>query len=246
MKWYESKVIRMEEASPTTRRFWLKIEEEEKFEFKAGQFVTMDLLIGERRRQRWRSYSIANAPDGSNALEFCIVHLEGGTATEYFFKEVTIGTTIKFKGPYGNFVLPDTIEHDLVFVCTGTGVAPFRSMILDIFNQKKAHKHIYLIFGTRYQDGILYQKEFEELVKKMPGFHYDVALSRAEDLIVKGHLFNLQKGYVHPVYCEKFREKRPDIHFYLCGWTQMVDDAVENLVVKLGYDRSQVKYELYG
>jgi CDP-4-dehydro-6-deoxyglucose reductase len=246
MKWYNSNIVRIEHESSTTRRFWLKVDEAEKFEFKAGQFITMDLPIGDRRQKRWRSYSIANAPDGTNVIEFCIVHLEGGNASGYFFNEVNIGTSIKFKGPDGNFVLPETIENDLVFICTGTGIAPFRSMIQDIFHHKKPHKNIHLIFGTRYKDGILYQKELEDLVTHMPEFHYAVALSREDNLPVNGQLFELQKGYVHQIYLEKFKEKRPDVHFYLCGWTQMVDEAIENLIVDLGYDRTQVKYELYG
>lgn len=237
--WHESKVIRIEDETPTTKRFWLKTEGDETFDFKAGQFVTMDLPIGEKRNQRWRSYSIANAPDGSNVLEFCIVHLGGGLATDYLFDEVKIGSSIKFKGPDGNFVLPDPIENDLVFVCTGTGVAPFHSMIFDVFHQKKPHRGIHLIFGTRTADGILYQREFEELAQKMPGFRYSIALSREGNK-------QFHHGYVHGIYLKNYDEKRPDITFYLCGWTQMVDEAVANLIVKMGYDRTQVKYELYG
>jgi len=244
--WYDSKVIRIEDESPTTKRFWLKIDSTETFDFTAGQFVTMDLPIGERRRDRWRSYSIANAPDGSNLLELCIVQMDGGPATDYFFNEVNVGSAIKFKGPDGNFVLPDPIENDLVFICTGTGVAPFRSMIWDVFQKKKPHKNIHLIFGTRYQDGILYQKEFEELVEKMPGFRYSVALSREENPPLNGQLFDLHKGYLHQVYLKDYEGKRSGVDFYLCGWTNMIDEAVANLIVKLGYERTQVKYELYG
>ncbi len=245
-KWYDSKVIRIEDETPTTKRFWLKIQDEEIFEFKAGQFVTMDLPIGDKRRDRWRSYSIANPPDRSNVLEFCIVHLDGGTATEYLFNELKLDGIIRFKGPDGGFVLPENIKNDLVFVCTGTGVAPFRSMILDLHQQGKAHQNIHLIFGTRHHDGILYQKDFEELMEKMPGFKYSVALSREEMVKQNGHVSNLSKGYVHPIYIDMYKEPRPDVDFYLCGWTQMIDEAVVNLIIKMGYDRSQVKYELYG
>jgi NAD(P)H-flavin reductase len=56
-KWYHSKVIQIEPIAPTTRRFWLQIEGDEPFEFKAGQFVTMDLPISEKRLKRWRLYA---------------------------------------------------------------------------------------------------------------------------------------------------------------------------------------------
>ena len=115
-KWYDSQIIRITDESPNTKRFWVKVEGEEQIDFEAGQFVTMDLPIHEKRLKRWRSYSIANAPDGTNILEFCIVYLEGGGASEYLFKEAQIGTLIRFKGPSGTFVLPTSINLSLIHI----------------------------------------------------------------------------------------------------------------------------------
>ena len=244
--WYDSKVIKIVDESPTTKRFWVEVESEDAMTFEPGQFVTMDLPIHEKRLKRWRSYSIANAPDETKILEFCIVNLEGGAASKYFFEEVEIGTPIRFKGPSGGFVLKNNIEEDtIVMICTGTGIAPFRSMLLDIVEQKKPFKDIHLIFGTRYADGILYQKEWEKLTKEIPNFNFSIALSRAEEL-PSNENWDTSKGYVHPIYMEKYKEIRPDIAFYLCGWSNMIDDAVANLIVKMGYDKSQIHYELYG
>ena len=238
-KWYDGKIIKIEDESSTTKRFWVEVPEETTIDFKAGQFVTMDLPINEKRLKRWRSYSIANAPDGTNVLEFCIVLLEGGAGSTYLFEEVNIGTPIRFKGPSGTFTLPEPVEKDLVFICTGTGVAPFRSMIRDLHDQNKAHRNLHLIFGTRYEEGILYRNEFEKLTAIIPGFKYSVALSRDKDW--EGH-----QGYVHDIYMEDYKEPRSDVDFYLCGWSNMIDDAVANLLIKLGYDKSQIHYELYG
>jgi CDP-4-dehydro-6-deoxyglucose reductase len=124
-------------------------------------------------------------------------------------------------------------------ICTGTGVAPFRSMLIDIQKNKKQHKNIHLIFGTRNESGILYREEFEKLEKEMPGFKYTITLSRDENW--KG-----LKGYVHQVYLEEYKNVRPDVDFYICGWSNMIDDAVANLLLKLKYDKSQIHYELYG
>jgi len=239
VKWYNATVVRIEDQSPTTKRFWLSIPEDEPLAFKAGQFVTMDLPVHEKRLNRWRSYSIANAPGEGNTLEFCIVHLNGGLASKYFFEEVKVGTTIRFKEPDGMFTLPETLDKDLVFICTGTGIAPFRSMIRDIHQRNLPFKSIHLIFGTRYESGILYRDEFEALQKEWPNFRYDIALSREPDW--QGY-----KGYVHQVYMEHYPEPRPDVVFYLCGWRNMIDDAVANIIVKMGFGMSQVKYELYG
>lgn len=242
-KWYDSKIIKIEDQAPNTKRFWVELPEA--IPFKAGQFVTMDLPIAEKRLKRWRSYSIANAPDDTRQMEFCIVNLEGGAATSYLFDEVNTGTPIRFKGPSGGFVLPEKIEKDLALICTGTGVAPFRSMIWDIYNHKKTDRNIHLIFGTRYKEGILYQKEFEELTEKMPNFKFSVALSREEELPESG-AFDVYQGYVHQIYQKYYPKPGAEIDFYLCGWSNMIDEAVAKLVVEMGSDKSQIHYELYG
>ncbi len=238
-KWYDSKVIRISDETPQTKRFWLEIEGEEPFDFRAGQFVTMDLPINEKRLKRWRSYSIANTPDGSRVLEFCIVRLEGGAATRYLFEDVSVGSSIRFKGPSGAFVLPEKIERELVMICTGTGVAPFRSMIGDLLKRDGSLPAIHLIFGTRTEDGILYREEFEQLAREQENFRFSVALSREENW--PGY-----RGYVHQIYQEHYPEARSDIDFYLCGWSNMIDDAVAKLMLELHFDKSQIHYELYG
>lgn len=246
-KWYDSTILRIEETAPGVRRIWLQAPDEEAISFKAGQFVTMDLPIHEKRLKRWRSYSIANAPSENNILEFCIVRLEGGAASDYFFQQIKVGDSIRFKGPDGNFVLPDDLsQRDIVFICTGTGVAPFRSMLLDIEQRGVPYKSIHLIFGTRYAAGILYRDEFERMMKEMPGFRYSVALSREEHIRREDFAFPVSKGYVHQVYLEAYPVLHPELDFYLCGWSNMIDDAVANLLVKLGCEKSRIHYELYG
>jgi ferredoxin-NADP reductase len=254
-KWYDAQIIDIEQQSPTTRLFRLSVAEP--IDFKAGQFVTMDLPISDKRLKRWRSYSIANAPysiselrfgisEGavalkSNELEFSIVKSEESTGgSRYLFEEATVGTPIRFKGPDGSFTLRESsADKDLVFICTGTGVAPFRSIIWDMYNQKIPHKNVHLIFGGRKEHDILFRDEFAFLEKNLSGFRFDAALSREPS-------WAGTKGYVHPVYTEGYKNVRSDVHFYICGWSKMIDDAVAKLLVDLGYDKSQVFYELYG
>ncbi len=237
--WYDSHIIKIEDAGTGTKRFWVETEGENPFDFKAGQFVVMDLPISDKRLKRWRSYSIANPPDGGRVLEFCISRYEPGAGTRFFFEEAGVGTAIRFKGPEGGFYLREPIEKDLVFICTGTGIAPFRSMIQDLRNRQTPHKNLHLIFGTRTETGILYGQEMEALAGELPGFRYDVALSRQPE-------WPGFRGYVHQIYEAAYATARPDILFYICGWSAMVDDAVAKLIVEMGYDRSQVIYELYG
>jgi CDP-4-dehydro-6-deoxyglucose reductase len=236
-KWYDGEVVGIENMNTTTKKFWLKTDE--KIEFEAGQFVTMDLPISEKRLKRWRSYSIANIPNDERLLEFCIVKLEGGAGTQYLFEELKTGQQIKFKGPSGAFTLPEKLDHPIVMICTGTGVAPFRSMMLKLKEKDEIHPPIHLIFGTRYKEGILYRQELQKLAEEDKNFTYDIVLSREKKW--QGY-----KGYVHQVYLEQYSEGGGDAHFYLCGWTNMIDEAIANLINILKIDKSKIHYELYG
>jgi len=244
-KWNEAKVIKILDETASTKRFWLEPIDDGACEFIPGQFITLDLPIHETRQKRWRSYSIANPPREDGLLELCIVKLDGGLGTSYLFEEVEVGSILKYKNPAGVFTLRHPIERDLVLICTGTGVAPFRSMIKHIYAQKIPHQNIHLIFGTRKKNDILYLAEFETLAQQEVSFTYSVSLSREElesstDSPVQWH-----KGYVHPIYISQYNEIREDIQFLICGWQNMVDEA-ETKLKEMGYADSQVKVELYG
>ncbi len=244
--WRTGTVIRIEDETYNTKRFFIKVDELETFNFKPGQFVTLDLPIHEKKNKRWRSYSIASWPDGTNVFELLIVLLEDGAGTPYLFNEVNVGSELTFRGPQGVFTLPENIEKDLFFICTGTGIAPFRSMLNYIQLHNIPHENIYLIFGCRTQKDLLYHEEVKALESKIENFTYMPSLSREG---WEGH-----KGYVHRLYeeiCRKNNEACEDMQnlkpasFYLCGWKAMIDDARQKITA-LGYDRKSVHLELYG
>src|SRR6266705_3791843 len=109
--WRTGKVIRIADETKDTRRFWIQVPELESFDFTPGQFVTLDLPIHEKPNKRWRSYSIASWPDGTNVFELVIVLLEGGLGTTYLFNEVKVGDDLTFRGPQGKFTLPEPIDR---------------------------------------------------------------------------------------------------------------------------------------
>jgi glycine betaine catabolism B len=234
--WRKGIVIRIKVEAESTQRYFIQVPELEKFDFEPGQFVTLDLPIGEKTSDRWRSYSIASWPDKSNIFELVIVLAEGGKGTEYIFKEVKEGSELSFRGAQGKFILPEIIDRDLFLICTGTGIAPFRSMVHHILNNKIPHKHIHLIFGCRKQSDLLYFDEMKELSHRIENFHYSPTLSRVE--------WEGRKGYVHAVY-EALLSNKPPAYFFLCGWKNMINDARHRLTA-LGYDKKEIHFELYG
>lgn len=239
-EWHNGKLVHIVQETPIVRRFWFELSNTSSFPFKAGQFMTFDLPIHEKRHKRWRSYSIASVPDGGKMLEFAIVQLEGGIGTQYLFETAKIGTIIPMRGPQGHFVLPDTLDlqTELCFVCTGTGIAPFIAMLLDIHKRQLPHPPIQLIFGTRYRENILYADELHRLSTEL-NFQYHITLSREQSPDWAGY-----RGYVHQVYEQLYADGRPT-HFYLCGWQIMLDEARKKLQT-MGYSKQHVFFESYG
>jgi glycine betaine catabolism B len=235
--WRTGKVINIIQETYNTRRFVIQVPELEKFDFIPGQFITFDLPIADKPNKRVRSYSIASWPDGTNIFELVIVLLEGGLGTTYLFNKVDIGTELTLRGPQGVFTLDDDdLQKDLVMICTGTGIAPFRSMAHHIKNHNIPHKNIYLIYGTRKQIDLLYYEEMKKLDKEMENFHYIPTLSREQ--------WEGRTGYVHPIYEEICANRQP-VSFLLCGWKNMLDEAKQRILA-LGYDKKSIHLESYG
>jgi len=235
--WRTGKVIDIIQETQNTRRYFIQIPELEKFDFIPGQFVTLDLPIHEKPNKRIRSYSIASWPDGTNVLELVIVLLEGGLGTTYLFNNIVVGSELTLRGPQGVFTLDEEdLQKEIIMICTGTGIAPFRSMATYIKLHNIPHNNIYLLFGTRKKTDLLYYEEMKQLAASVPGFNYVPTLSREE--------WEGKSGYVHPIYEELCTEKKP-AHFFLCGWKGMIDEA-KRRIQEMGYDRKDIHVEIYG
>jgi CDP-4-dehydro-6-deoxyglucose reductase len=233
--WRTGKIINIIQETHNTRRFYIEIPELEKFDFEPGQFITFDLPIHEKPNKRVRSYSIASWPNGTNILELVIVLLEGGLGTTYLFTKVDVGSELILRGPQGVFTLDEEIlKKEILMICTGTGIAPFRSMVHHIKNQNIPHNKIYLLYGTRTQKDLLYYDEFKNF--ELENFQYIPTLSREQ--------WEGRSGYVHPIYEEICANRQP-VAFLLCGWKNMLDEAKKR-ILELGYDRKSIHQESYG
>lgn len=235
-EWYNAEVIKIQEETHNVRRFFIRVPEKDNFDFEAGQFIRMELPVAEITKHR--HYSISSAPSGDNIFELMIVLEPNGKATNYLFKNVQPGSTLRVTNPMGRFVMPEQLDRDICFIATGVGLAPLRSMYLNILRSGKPHKDVHVIFGTRYQKDMVMRKELEELAEQYPEFHYHPVLSREDDAQWSG-----PKGYVHSVYQEAFKDKRP-AYFMICGWKEMVKEARRNLL-DMGYDRSDIFFERF-
>jgi CDP-4-dehydro-6-deoxyglucose reductase len=233
---YPAEIINIIDETASTKRFVFMVPHLEKFEFKPGQFVMLDLPIDSKIK--YRSYSISSPPGEGNTFELVIVLNPDGLGTPHMWEHYKVGSIVPCAGPIGKFTLPESLGHDICFICTGTGIAPLRSMLLHILQQKMHHHRIYLVFGSRKQADLLYHKELTELQHHFPSFHYIPVLSRETPETWGGKI-----GYVHEVYEELFSNKRA-AYFYLCGWSAMLKEARERLTL-MGYTKENIKFELY-
>ena len=227
----ELTITKIIQESSKISRFFFKNEDSDTIQFEAGQFIML-------KHPNWldsadsRSYSLANENTDAKELEICVVLNEMGMFTPWLFS-LEVGATIQASAPVGSFIFKED-EHDgpEVFICTGTGIAPFRSMITKALN---LNREVHLVFGNRYKIDVPYHEYWLELAQKNALFHYYPVFSREE--------FAQYKGYVHPIY-ESILQGQSDPRIYVCGWQEMCIEARERLK-KMGFNRRQYFFEQY-
>jgi len=226
--------------SEKTKHLEFVVEEVSSFDFAAGQFISVREPHGDKFITR--AYSIASPPRGNNTFDLCLNRVDEGFMSNYLCDR-EIGETAHFHGPHGLFVMKPEME-DLVFISTGTGVAPFRSMVHRLFGQdgsgQQRHngRQIYLVYGTRYPEDVYYREEFEQLAREQPNFHYVATLSRPPETWRGAH------GYVQE-HVRQIVGQRKDMHAYICGLNEMVSSMRKFLVEECGWEKKRVIYERY-
>jgi ferredoxin-NADP reductase len=205
------------------------------FHFTPGQFVSV-IERGDGKEVT-RAYSIASPRDG-NRFELCLNRVEDGIVSPYLF-ELKPGDEVEMGEPLGYF----TLRHPgrrAVFVATGTGIAPFRSMLLD--HLPKTQPRITLLFGVRYERGLLYRAEFERLEREYRSFRFIPTLTRP-DSAWAGKTGRVQ-AHLDEALAIRSYEDQSTIDVYICGLKEMVDDVRASLK-RRGFDRKQIIYEKY-
>ena len=211
------------------------------FDFIAGQFVSI-VVPNTLGKLVTRAYSIASPPRGDRTFDVCLNRVQDGFMSNYLC-DLEPGAMIPWHGPHGLFTMREPM-HDSIYIATGTGVAPMRSMLQWVFAEasRNANHNFWLVYGTRYEADIYYRDEFEKMARESSNFHYTMTLSRGEES------WQGQRGYVQ----ERVRELltgRPnngvdDITAYICGLNDMVS-AIRELLKSFGWDRKQIVYERY-
>ncbi len=203
-------------------------------QFRAGQWLNVHLPGSAGPLKR--AYSIASAP-GDPLLELAVTLVAGGEASP-LLHALQPGQQLDFDGPHGLFTRDAAAcAAPALFVATGTGLSPFRSMLRARESQSGAAP-ITLLFGARTQADILWRDELESLSQRDKTFRLEVTLSRPDSRWsgrgghVQAHLASLARELAAPA-------------VYICGLTRMVAEVRSILKGELGYDRRRIHSERY-
>jgi len=204
--------------------YWLiRLDLAEEFNFSPGQYVS--LLVSKSGDRR--SYSICSRPGGKE-VELLIDVSPMGIGSRYILA-LKSGSEVEILGPMGSFVLEAAPEY--VFVATGSGIAPFRSMVGGLAEAKKAR--IRLWWGMRYQKDLFWQEHFE----KMLGDGFKMVLSGTNEK------WTGEVGHVQDLITKSSGDFSQSI-VYLCGGREMVYSCAK-IFVGLGVPETAIKTEKY-
>jgi ferredoxin-NADP reductase len=231
-----ARLARSVALSEPTKHLEFEVPGQPRFGFVAGQWLSFKANKPDGE-EITRAYSIASPPADNTRFALCLNRVQDGFMSN-FLCDMREGEEIRCQGPFGDFILRPPLR-DTIFIATGTGIAPFRSMLHWLLADPARHldKQFWLLFGNRTEKDIYYHQEFLTLAARHANFHYMPTLSRA------GPEWQGRRGYVQE-HLPGIVQGRENMHAYVCGLDEMIK-ANRELLKSLGWDRKSILYEKY-
>jgi CDP-4-dehydro-6-deoxyglucose reductase len=206
--------------------------------FEAGQYVDVYARAANGFVFK-RPYSIASAPraGGAEEIEIAVTLVEDGP-TSTALHAMPIGARAEIDEPRGVFTMRGAREEPALFIATGSGLAPLRSMLADDLAQDAGGARA-LLFGCRTEKDILWQRELDAWARGHARFRLDVTLSRG------GEAWTGRRGYVQTHAREIVAAMGGAPNVYVCGLSKMTDEVTRVLERDAGIDRARIYYETY-
>ena len=221
-KTVQAKVFKKIQVAPDVTQLQLRFPAGVRVKFKAGQYLQLLLPDGQRR-----SYSMANAPHESDAVQLHIRNLPQGYFSDAMLKNLQVGEQLKLELPHGDFWLREDSDRPMLMVAGGTGFAPIKSIVDHIVRQKLP-RTIHLYWGARTQEGIYAPEVLARWAQQLPGLVVHTVLSDEAD----GSAWRGRVGWVH----DAVRADHTDLSgwdVYACGGMPMVT-ALRDVCAPLG------------
>jgi CDP-4-dehydro-6-deoxyglucose reductase len=217
------RVHKLERLADDVMVMYLKLPANERLQFLPGQYLEFLLRDGSRR-----SFSMANAPHDDAQVQLHLRHVPGGQFTDHVFSKMKERDILRFEGPLGTFFLREDSDKPIVFVASGTGFAPIKSILETAFVKGIARPMVLYWGGRRPKD--LYMNALAEgWAAAHDNFRYVPVVSDA----LPEDDWHGRSGFVHRAVMEDF----PDLsghQVYACGVPVMVDAARKDFVEQCG------------
>ena len=220
---FTAKVIGLRQLTHDVRQIDFDLLEPPEIRFKAGQFISFDVPDHRTGRTVTRPYSIASSPSSTKTVSLLLNLVPEGPGSTYLFS-LREGVETRFAGPAGNFYLREDPGRDVLFVATGTGIAPIRSMLLANADRVQPGRTT-VFWGLRSQRDLYYVDELARLTRDLPGSSHVITLSRPEPGWEgpTGRVTTLIERQIHDV-------KR--LAVYLCGNSGMITEVTRIIQAK--------------
>ena len=220
---FTAQVETIKDLTHDVRQLDLRFIEPKTIAFKAGQFISFEMPHPRTGHLVTRAYSIASQPSKSDVITLLFNLVPGGPGSGLLF-HLSVGEKTHFKGPAGNFYLREDQGRELLFIASGTGIAPIRSMLL-ANAERSDPRPATLFWGLRSQKDLYYQEELHDLIGRTPVFTAITTLSRPEPG------WSGESGRVLRLIEERI-ESVKNLSVYLCGNSAMIADATALLQKK--------------
>jgi acetate---CoA ligase (ADP-forming) len=195
-----------------SKYYYFEFESEEPLSYIPGQYVSVKVAP-----TRINSYSIAHA-DGENKFYLLVDTTPGGPGSK-FFENIKPGDKMAYMGPFGVFTFKkDDGAKRLLFLGTGSGCSPIRSMLEAALKDPDTNVPIHFYFGLRHSDDVFWKEYFEKLSEEHPNFHFNLVLSKPDEA------WHGQVGHVTDILKQELPDAS-DCSAYLCGNPNMIDEA---------------------
>ena len=122
---------------------YLTLPANERLQFLAGQYLEIIMRDGKRR-----AYSMANPPEDDAHIELHVRNMANGAFTDYVFNKMKERDILRFEGPLGTFFLREDSDKPIIFLASGTGFAPIKSIVEHAFHIG-VQRQMVLYWGAR-------------------------------------------------------------------------------------------------
>ena len=238
---FDARLVSARLLAPTVRELVFERSGESPMAFEPGQWVNALLPLADGAgAETKRSYSIASAPDGTPRFEIAVTRVQGGAGSNWLHA-MAPGETLRFSGPQGFFTRPREAPPSL-FVATGTGVTPLRSMLRASL-AAGARAPTIVLLGVRRAEDMIYSDEFRAFAAAHPFVRFEPTLSQP------GGDWAGRSGYVQThvraLWEELAESSGAEPHAYVCGLQRMVGSVRDLLRKDMGVPRERVHSERY-